>query len=145
MDYIAGEGGGSALTLLLFGMDGHNGFTHIPHLCLQDDEMSEEQAAAELAAEVCGGGGTSRALWKWACLQASERCGGTGGAAGRYEAALYGALGGNVAAVLPVCGSWEDACWAYCRCGSVCGRGRSCWVYCRCGRVCVGGWSEEGS
>ena len=101
--------------------------------------MSEEQAAAELAAEVCGGGGTSRALWKWACLQASERCGGTGGAAGRYEAALYGALGGNAAAVLPVCGSWEDACWAYCRCGSVCGRGRACWVYCRCGRVCVGG------
>lgn len=36
-------------------------------------------------------------------------------AGGRYEAALYGALCGHLPSVLPVCASWEDACWAYCR------------------------------
>lgn len=36
-------------------------------------------------------------------------------AGARYEAALYGALCGSLPAVLPVCGSWEDACWAHCR------------------------------
>ena len=84
---------------------------------LQDDETSVDQAADDLAAEAAGGSGVSRALWKWTCLQASERA--ASGAAGRpgamYEAAVYGALGGNVSAVLPVCGSWEDAFWAYCR------------------------------
>jgi nuclear pore complex protein Nup107 len=34
---------------------------------------------------------------------------------GRYEAALYGVLAGYLPAVLPVCSTWEDACWAYCR------------------------------
>ena len=84
----------------------------------QDDGTSIDQAEEDLSSEASGGAGTARALWKWACLQASERGGsggGGGGAAGRYEAALYGALSGNVSAVLPVCGTWEDACWAYCR------------------------------
>lgn len=82
----------------------------------QDDETPVDQAAEDLSSEASGGAGNARALWKWACLQASERGGGVGtGAAGRYEAALYGALSGNVPAVLPICGSWEDACWAYCR------------------------------
>ena len=87
---------------------------------LKDDETQEDQAADELAAEAAGGSGVTRALWKWTCLQASESAATASGAAGqgggtRYEAAVYGALSGNVSAVLPVCGSWEDACWAYCR------------------------------
>jgi hypothetical protein len=34
----------------------------------------------------------------------------------KYEAALYGALCGDVRAMLPACESWEDEAWAYCRC-----------------------------
>jgi hypothetical protein len=33
----------------------------------------------------------------------------------KYEAALYGALCGDVKAMLPACDSWEDEAWAYCR------------------------------
>lgn len=33
----------------------------------------------------------------------------------RWEAAVYGALCGHVARVLPACSSWEDEAWAYCR------------------------------
>lgn len=33
----------------------------------------------------------------------------------KYEAALYGALCGDVKAMLPACDTWEDEAWAYCR------------------------------
>jgi len=33
----------------------------------------------------------------------------------RWEAALYGSLCGHLSRVLPVCSSWEDEAWAYCR------------------------------
>lgn len=32
------------------------------------------------------------------------------------QAAIYGALAGHLGAVLPACGSWEDAAWALGRC-----------------------------
>lgn len=55
-----------------------------------------------------------RHLWRWSCLRISEAAA-AATPSNRYEAALYGALGSHVAAVLPVCGGWEDECWAYCR------------------------------
>lgn len=33
----------------------------------------------------------------------------------RWEAAVYGAMCGHVTRMLPVCNSWEDEVWAYCR------------------------------
>jgi len=33
----------------------------------------------------------------------------------KYEAALYGALCGDVVRMLPACDTWEDEAWAYCR------------------------------
>ena len=44
------------------------------------------------------------------CISTTLACAGA-----RYEAALYGALCAYLPATLAVCGSWEDACWAYCR------------------------------
>jgi hypothetical protein len=44
---------------------------------------------------------------------------GAGESGNKYEAALYGALCGDVRAMLPACDSWEDEAWAYCRCGVV--------------------------
>mmetsp|Transcript_33440 Transcript_33440/g.73943 ORF Transcript_33440/g.73943 Transcript_33440/m.73943 type:complete len:1069 (+) Transcript_33440:427-3633(+) len=79
-----------------------------------DEDLSEVQQGEDLAWEVDLGAGTMRALWKWACLQVSEQAMRSLGG-GRYEAAVYGVLSGNLAAVLPVCSTWEDACWAYCR------------------------------
>lgn len=48
-----------------------------------------------------------RDLWKRACWEAasSPTC-------SLYERAVYGALSGNVQAVLPACTSWEDQLWA---------------------------------
>ncbi|GAX83501.1 hypothetical protein CEUSTIGMA_g10926.t1 [Chlamydomonas eustigma] len=82
-----------------------------------DDEADEDQAVGDLAAETESGAGTRRALWKWVCFQVSEPQGGGGGLVPgwKFERAVYGVLSGNVAAVLPVCASWEDALWAYCR------------------------------
>lgn len=37
--------------------------------------------------------------------------GGEGGES-RYEAAVYGALSSNTSKMLPVCDTWESACWA---------------------------------
>eukprot|EP00887_Chlorella_sp_A99_P007315 scaffold2.g7315.t1 len=74
--------------------------------------------AEDMAAEVDGGAGALRALWRWCCLQAAERAAGAAQAtgAGLHEAAVYGALSSSVAHVLPACASWEDAAWAYLRC-----------------------------
>lgn len=48
-----------------------------------------------------------RDLWKLACWEAasSPTC-------SPYECAVYGALSGNIEAVLPVCTTWEDQLWA---------------------------------
>ncbi|EFN51202.1 hypothetical protein CHLNCDRAFT_141164 [Chlorella variabilis] len=76
------------------------------------------EQAADLAAEVEGGEGTLRALWRWACFQAAERAGASAEASGGglHEAAVYAALSCHLARLLPVCASWEDCCWAYLRC-----------------------------
>lgn len=80
-------------------------------------EPSGEQAQ-DLASEVEGGAGLLRALWRWSCYQAAEQAGAAAeaGGAGLHEAAVYGALSGHLARILPVCASWEDCCWAYLRC-----------------------------
>ncbi len=80
----------------------------------QDEELAAEAVAAELAAQVEGGRGAGTRLWKWACYRAAEAAA-SAAHANKHEAALYGAMCGHVARVLPVCGGWEDECWAYCR------------------------------
>lgn len=47
----------------------------------------------------------------YVCVGPSE----DGGGGNRFEAALYGALCGDVRSMLPACDSWEDEAWAYCR------------------------------
>ncbi len=32
----------------------------------------------------------------------------------QHEKAIYGALSGQLSAILPVCSSWEDKLWAHC-------------------------------
>lgn len=70
---------------------------------------------------MASGCGTGRTLWLWttyrtaeAAAAALERTGGTCGG-GAHEVAVYAALCGHVARVLPVCSSWEDCAWAYFR------------------------------
>ncbi|CAI7770519.1 unnamed protein product [Closterium sp. NIES-53] len=64
-------------------------------------EMSGGARRAAQAWEVEGGKGRGRRLWKWSLLVASEA------STSRFEAALLGALCGNVKRILPVCTSWQ--------------------------------------
>lgn len=82
-------------------------------LCMQADALAAEQDS---------GAGTLRALWRWSLRRAALS--GEHGAAGagmapagarRYEPAVFGALSGGVSSMLPVCSTWEDLAWAYCR------------------------------
>ncbi|GAQ87116.1 nuclear pore protein 84/107 containing protein [Klebsormidium nitens] len=70
-----------------------------------------KRAREEQAAEIEAGRGRQRRLWKWTCFLASEKVGGEGGES-KYEAAVYGALSANTSKMLPVCDTWEAACWA---------------------------------
>jgi hypothetical protein len=38
----------------------------------------------------------------------------------KWEAAVYAAQCGHIKRMLPVCNSWEDEAWAYCRCVFMC-------------------------
>lgn len=60
------------------------------------------------------GHGAGRALWRWACVAAADAAA-AATPGNKWEAALFGALAGHVARVLPVCSGWEDEAWAYCR------------------------------
>jgi len=60
------------------------------------------------------GAGTQRHLWRWTCYRVADSAL-NAVPLNRYEAALYGALGSHVRAVLPVCAGWEDEAWTYCR------------------------------
>ncbi|GAA6003664.1 hypothetical protein JCM10207_003535 [Rhodosporidiobolus poonsookiae] len=53
-------------------------------------------------------GNQNRRLWKKMCRKIAESNG-----LDPYERALYGALSGDVASVLPVCSTWEDVIWAH--------------------------------
>ncbi|KAG8179404.1 hypothetical protein JTE90_026304 [Oedothorax gibbosus] len=55
-------------------------------------------------------GNKYRDLWKAACWEASQSP-----VVSPYEQAIYGALCGNLKAVLSVCQTWEDYLWAYAR------------------------------
>jgi hypothetical protein len=46
--------------------------------------------------------------------QAADQIAASGG--GRFEAAVCASLAGHVARILPVCGKWVDALWAFSRC-----------------------------
>jgi len=76
----------------------------------------------ELADQVVRGDMVPRALWRCAALHAAEAAGATteparqGPSAGTLEAAVYGALAGSLASVLPACQRWEDTTWALLRC-----------------------------
>lgn len=69
----------------------------------------------ELADEVAHGSGTTLALWRWAALQAAAAPAGPGGSETKYERAVFGALGGSVAAAAAACSTWEDYAWLFCR------------------------------
>ncbi|CAM6108841.1 unnamed protein product [Calypogeia fissa] len=66
------------------------------------------------AVELESGPGYQRRLWKWACYFASEKIGGSADES-KYEAAIFAAQCGNVKRMLPVCYTWEAACWALVR------------------------------
>ncbi|KAL1433228.1 hypothetical protein MTO96_012813 [Rhipicephalus appendiculatus] len=52
-------------------------------------------------------GNLYRGLWKRACWEAASNP-----TSSLYERAVYGALSGNVQAMLPACKTWEDHLWA---------------------------------
>ncbi|KAL1421501.1 hypothetical protein MTO96_004185 [Rhipicephalus appendiculatus] len=52
-------------------------------------------------------GNLYRDLWKRACWEAASNP-----TCSLYERAVYGALSGNVQAMLPACNTWEDQLWA---------------------------------
>ncbi|BGP25923.1 hypothetical protein JCM10295v2_004866 [Rhodotorula toruloides] len=53
-------------------------------------------------------GNANRKLWKTMCRKLAAQ-----NTIDPYERALYGALSGDVASVLPVCATWEDVVWAH--------------------------------
>ncbi|BGP49686.1 Nucleoporin nup84 [Rhodotorula kratochvilovae] len=53
-------------------------------------------------------GNANRRLWKTMCRKLAAN-----NTLDPYERALYGALSGDVASVLPVCSTWEDVVWAH--------------------------------
>ncbi|ORY75418.1 nuclear pore protein 84/107 [Protomyces lactucae-debilis] len=53
-------------------------------------------------------GNPNKALWRRMCFALSQQPG-----FNEYERALYGALCGDLASVLPVCNTWDDALWAH--------------------------------
>lgn len=123
----------------LTGGGGPQGVLPVGTAALEADE-SEHMAdvqAADLAVDVEGGEGVSRALWRWTCALAADRIAAASGSGGNgdngglnnnttttnnnnkgavYESALYGVLSSHLARVLPVCKSWEDILWATLRC-----------------------------
>ncbi|KAL3694255.1 hypothetical protein R1sor_007906 [Riccia sorocarpa] len=66
------------------------------------------------AVELESGAGHQRRLWKWACYSASDSIGDSTHES-KYEAAIFASQCGNVKRMLPVCFSWEAACWALVR------------------------------
>ncbi|XP_054153738.1 nuclear pore complex protein Nup107-like [Oppia nitens] len=53
-------------------------------------------------------GNANRDLWKYVCWRASKAEG-----TNIYERAIYAALTGNLAILLPLCPKWNDKLWAY--------------------------------
>lgn len=77
--------------------------------CLEGWTLHQDE---NIGATIPGGrvdGNSRRDLWKYSCWASSSA------GVSMYERALFGALSGNVAAVLPVCGNWQDMLWAYFR------------------------------
>ncbi|GAA5902150.1 hypothetical protein JCM8208_002489 [Rhodotorula glutinis] len=74
-----------------------------------DDEDEDDFAmldAAERDRRVQGN--ANRRLWKTMCRKLAATS-----TLDPYERALYGALSGDVASVLPVCNTWEDVVWVH--------------------------------
>ncbi|GAA6032198.1 hypothetical protein JCM8097_007121 [Rhodosporidiobolus ruineniae] len=67
-----------------------------------------EEGYEEDVAEKVAQGNVQRRLWKRMCRKVAES-----NTLDPYERALYGALSGDVASVLPVCSTWEDVVWAH--------------------------------
>lgn len=66
------------------------------------------------ALELDTGFSKQRFIWKWACYSLSEKIV-QSRAPNKYEAAVYAAFCSNLQRMLPVCTTWEAACWAMTR------------------------------
>ncbi|GIL72309.1 hypothetical protein Vretimale_3986 [Volvox reticuliferus] len=96
----AALGGGGLYGALPVGQTAED-YDNGPVVHLQKEELSDETANSR---------GPLLALWRWAARQAAAA-----GASEKFERAVFGALGGDAAAGLPVCVTWEDFAWVYCR------------------------------
>ncbi|GIL64903.1 hypothetical protein Vafri_18740 [Volvox africanus] len=96
----AALGGGGLYGALPVGQTAED-YDNGPVVHLQKEELSDE---------IANGRGPLLALWRWAARQAAAA-----GAGDKFERAVFGALGGDAAAGLPVCATWEDFAWVYCR------------------------------
>ncbi|GAA5998533.1 Nup84p [Rhodotorula paludigena] len=79
-----------------------------PALAPDDDELDDLAMVGVEAQEKKAQGNANRRLWKTMCRKLAAT-----NTLDPYERALYGALSGDVASVLPVCASWEDVVWAH--------------------------------
>ena len=70
----------------------------------EDEDDDESMANVRLPSS----GNVNRRLWKAMARKLASNV-----ALSPYERALYGALSGDVASVLPVCETWEDQLWAH--------------------------------
>ena len=101
-------------------LDGSEGILDDAEAALAADVLAAQGGAAaqRYGTDACA----ARARWRAACaavVQAARLAGAGGeGVQARLheiEAAVYGALAGNVEAVLPMCECWEDDVWAHAR------------------------------
>ncbi|GAA99622.1 uncharacterized protein L969DRAFT_86891 [Mixia osmundae IAM 14324] len=74
----------------------------------QDPLLEPDDGAMDEGATAVSTGNLNRQLWKSVCRRIASSPTIT-----PYERALYGAISGDVASVLPVCSSWEDVLWAH--------------------------------
>ncbi|GAA6057632.1 hypothetical protein JCM3770_005005 [Rhodotorula araucariae] len=73
-----------------------------------DDDEYSDLAMSGVEREQRVQGNANRRLWKMMCRKLAATS-----TLDPYERALYGALSGDVASVLPVCATWEDVVWAH--------------------------------
>ncbi|GAA5990105.1 hypothetical protein JCM10908_005823 [Rhodotorula pacifica] len=79
-----------------------------PMLGLEDEGLEDDAMVGTGAVERILKGNANRRLWKAMCRKLAGSP-----SLDKFEKALYGALSGDVASVLPVCSSWEDVVWAH--------------------------------
>ncbi|GAA5961845.1 hypothetical protein JCM8115_001441 [Rhodotorula mucilaginosa] len=79
-----------------------------PMLGSEEDAVEDDEMAGTGMVDRVLKGNANRRLWKMMCRKLAGSP-----LLDKFEKALYGAISGDVASVLPVCSTWEDVVWVH--------------------------------